>query len=111
MAPDRPTGDLPELLKRYVRQETFDPLRALWRFVGFGLAGAVLVAGGCLLLAVGALRLLQEWEALDGNWTWVPYLAASALLAGTAGFAASRIGRESGSSVAGGPRGGGKEAG
>lgn len=104
MAPDRPTGDLPEMLKRYVRQETLDPLRSLGRFVGFGLAGAVLVAAGCLLLVVGGLRLLQEWEALDGNWSWVPYLAAAVVLAGTAALAASRIGRESGSSADGGSR-------
>ncbi len=106
MAPDRPTGDLPEMLKRYVRQETLDPLRTLGRFVGFGLAGAVLLAAGCLLLAVGGLRLLQEWDGLDGNWSWVPYLAAAALLAVVAALAATRIGRESGSSVESGPRDG-----
>lgn len=107
MSPDRPTGDLPEMLKRYVRQETLDPLRTLGRFVGFGLAGALLVATGCLLLAVGGLRLLQEWDALDGNWSWVPYLAAAVLLAGTATLAASRIGPESGSAAGAGSSGAG----
>jgi len=105
MAPDRPTGDLPELLKRYVRQETLDPLRNLGRLVGFGLAGAILIAAGCLLLAVGGLRLLQEWNALDENWSWVPYLAAAVFLAGVAALAGSRIGRESGPSADGGRSG------
>ncbi len=105
MAPDRPTGDLPELLKRYVRQETLDPLRNLGRFVVFGLAGAIVIAAGCLLLAVGGLRLLQEWKALDGNWSWVPYLASAVFLTGTAVLAKSRIGWASGSSADGGRSG------
>jgi len=92
MATDRSTGDLPDLLKRYVRQETLDPLRSLGRFMGFGLAGALLLAAGCLLLAVGGLRLLQEWDALGGNWSWVPYVAVAVVLGGTAALAASRIG-------------------
>ena len=95
MGPNRSADDLPELLKRYIRQETLDPLRSLGRFVGYGLAGACFLIGGCLLIAVGSLRLLQSFEPLTGFRSWVPYLVISASMVGLALLAYSRIGRGS----------------
>ena len=48
--------DLVGLFRRYVRQETVEPLRSLGRYLLFGTAGSVLVGVGTVLLAVGALR-------------------------------------------------------
>ena len=73
--------DLVGLFRRYVRQETVEPLRSLGRYLLFGTAGSVLVGVGTVLLALGALRGLQAWGALDGRWSWVPYLAAALPLA------------------------------
>ena len=77
--------DLVDLFRRYVRQETVEPLRSLGRYILFGAAGSVLVGVGMVLLAVGALRGLQVWGELDGRWSWVPYLVAALplVLAGT----------------------------
>jgi hypothetical protein len=91
MAPDLKSGDLPDLLKRYVRQETVEPLRSLGRFLGLGLAGSILMGGGAVLLGIGALRLLQEWSVLDGRWSWAPYLVVAVGLMATAALAGSRI--------------------
>ena len=91
MAPDRTSGDLPDLLRRYVRQETVDPLRNLGRFLGLGIAGSLMMATGVVLLGVGALRLLQDWSVLDGSWSWVPYLVVAAALAMISVLAGRRI--------------------
>ena len=91
MAPDRTSGDLPDLLRRYVRQETVDPLRNLGRFLGLGIAGSLMMATGVVLLGVGALRLLQDWSVLDGSWSWVPYLVVAVALAIVAVLAGRRI--------------------
>ena len=97
MGPDRfadgqSTGDLPGLLKRYVRQETVEPLRAAGRFLLFGLLGASLIGLGTVLLAVGGLRGLQSSGLLGGTWSWVPYLASAMVLGGVAAVAMARIG-------------------
>ena len=91
MAPDRTSGDLPDLLRRYVRQETVDPLRSLRRFLGLGIAGSFMMGTGVVLLGVGALRLLQDWSVLDGSWSWAPYLAVAVALAMIAVLAGKRI--------------------
>ena len=89
---DRAAVDLPGLLKRYVRQETVEPLRAAGRFLLFGLLGASLMGLGTVLLVVGGLRGLQSSGLLDGSWSWVPYLASAAVPGGVAAIAIARIG-------------------
>lgn len=88
-------NELKELVLAYVRQETLDPLKALGRFLGFGVAGALLVSIGALLLTLGALRAIQTEAGvhLSGNLTWVPYFGAVILALAIAGLAASRIGK------------------
>ena len=91
MAPDRTSGDLPDLLRRYVRQETMDPLRSLGRFLGLGIAGSLMMGAGVVLLGVGALRLLQGWSMFGGSWSWAPYLVVAVVLSTVAVFAGKRI--------------------
>ena len=85
--------DLVDLFRRYVRQETLEPLQSLGRFLLFGAAGSVLVGVGLLLLAVGGLRGLQAWDLLGGWWSWVPYMAATLPLVLTATAAVRLISR------------------
>ncbi|HUC05933.1 MAG TPA: hypothetical protein VL961_11085 [Acidimicrobiales bacterium] len=89
----RSGDDAVRLTIDYVKQETLGPLRGLGRFVLWGLAGSAAIAIGVLLLLVGALRLLQDetGTALQGDWSWVPYLAVSLIGAAVAGVAAWRI--------------------
>jgi uncharacterized membrane protein YidH (DUF202 family) len=67
--------ELWELTKDYARQETVDPLKGVGRYLGYGLAGAVLTSIGVILLMLALLRALQTetGDVLDGNMSWAPY--------------------------------------
>jgi len=67
--------ELYELVLAYARQEALDPVKSLGRFVGFGVAGALLLAIGVVIMLLGALRALQTktGSTFQGNWSWAPY--------------------------------------
>jgi hypothetical protein len=86
---DPPTTALPQLvielrdlIVAYVRQETVTPLKSLGRYTLFGLAGALLLGLGVVLLGVGVLRLLQTetGSTFRGDWSWAPYGIVFAVL-------------------------------
>jgi hypothetical protein len=85
--------ELWEMLVSYAKQETVEPLKGLGRFVGFGIGAALFGGLGIILLTLAGLRALQTHtdEHLTGNWNWVPYLAALALLTLLIVLAVSRI--------------------
>lgn len=68
--------ELFQLVVGYAKQETLDPVKNLGRFIGYGMAGALLGSLGAVLLLLGGLRLLQTetGDTFDGNWTFVPYV-------------------------------------
>ena len=84
--PERPgpmaqVTELKTLVVGYAKQETVDPLKALGRSLGFGIAGSILLALGLLLLLLALLRGLQQIEFFNepgvvggGTWSWLPYL-------------------------------------
>lgn len=86
-------SEIAETVKAYAKQETIGPLRGLGRYLGFGLAGAVCIGLGVILLAVGVLRLLQTEtdSTFTGSLSWIPYLIVVVLLAVVAGLFAMRI--------------------
>lgn len=93
--PRETVRELRELVVAYAKQETVEPLKGLGRYVGFGLAGALLLGTGSTFLAVGALRALQTetGTTFDGNWSWAPYgivFAGLVLFAGAAWTARGR---------------------
>lgn len=75
----------------YVKQETLEPVRGLGRFLGFGLAGSMLVGVGQLLFLLGVLRLLQAetGSAFEGHLSFVPYLVVVVACGGVAAAAMS----------------------
>lgn len=89
-------SELWDLVRAYAKQETVGPLKGLWRFVGFGLAGAFLLGIGVVLLAVGGLRALQTetGSTFDGNWSWAPYLIVLAACAAILALLFSRMGKK-----------------
>jgi len=89
-------SELVALIVRYAKQETVDPLKALLRYLGFGVAGAVLLAFGVVLLALAGLRAVtQELSPhLDGNLSWVPYLVVVVVIGGLIGLLARAIGAD-----------------
>ncbi len=86
----RSTGsETARLVVDYVKQETLDPIKALGRFVLFGVVGSVALAIGLVILAIAFLRLLQgeTGGTFDGNWSWAPYLICTVVVLGAAGAA------------------------
>jgi len=80
--------DLFRLVVGYAKQETLDPIKGLGRFLGFGLAGALVGSLGLVLLLLGALRALQtETSAFEGRRTWIPYVLVVMVSASIAGGA------------------------
>lgn len=62
----------------YARQEIKDPLTDLGAYLKWGMAAAVAVGLGTILVALGTLRALQTeaTSTFDGNWSWAPYVIA-----------------------------------
>ena len=83
------------LVKAYARQETIEPLKNLKRFVGFGIAGGLLIGLGLFFLALAGLRYMQTHRFLGqhitGNWSWVPYMIVAFVGAVIAALFALRI--------------------
>ena len=96
---DKSVGDLASELSgmvvTYAKQETIDPLKSLGRFVAAGIAGAILIAIGGVVLTLAAVRLLQTETGahLRGDLTWVPYAGGSLLALIGVGWSLSRITR------------------
>src|SRR4051794_29179472 len=53
-------GQVVELVKDYVRQETLGPIKGAGRWLGRGVAGAFLIGTGCVFLVLAALRMIQN---------------------------------------------------
>jgi hypothetical protein len=68
--------ELRDLVVAYLKQQTLVPLQQLGRYIGFGLAGSLLLGFGVLFLAMSGLRALQEesGDTFTGDWSWVPYI-------------------------------------
>ncbi len=87
-------GEVIDLVKGYARQETIGPLKHDGRWIGFGVAGALLLGSGGALVALGLLRLLQGTPSdpiFGRHWTFVPYLITLAAAGLGAGLAALRV--------------------
>ena len=46
-------SELYELVLAYARQEALDPVKGLGRFIGFGLAGALVFGVGVVIMLIG----------------------------------------------------------
>lgn len=87
--------EVKDLVLAYAKQETVDPLKALGRFVAFGVAGALLLAVGTVIGALAVVRAIQTETAphLTGDLSWVPYTGGILFALVVASGAASRIGK------------------
>lgn len=84
-------GELKTMVSSYARQETVEPLKALGKWVGIGMGGAVFIILGLFLLSLAVLRFFQsEFDTFDNNLSFIPYLiAAVPLLIGAIAAAAA----------------------
>lgn len=74
--------EIQKMLVSYAKQETVDPLKQLGRYLGFGLAGSLLVFMGTFFVGLGVLRLTQSIEVFAGaSWaSTLPYVITIAVL-------------------------------
>jgi hypothetical protein len=83
--------ELKDLVVGYAKQETLDPLVNLKQYLGWGIAGSMLVAIGCLFGLFALLRGLQaiDWFEHDsGVRSLIPYgatIVAAAVMVAMAG--------------------------
>jgi hypothetical protein len=90
-------GDVVDMVKAYALQETIGPLKGAGRWLGRGLAGALLLGIGGVLMLLGVLRMVQtEWgRASSGSLSWLAYVIVLAVAAGAIALSLSRIKRTS----------------
>lgn len=82
-----------QMLRTYVTQETFGPLKGAARWLGVGLAAAVVVGIGCCFLLLAALRAAQDVIArLDVHPAWGVSAYAITVIVGVV-FVAVAVGR------------------
>lgn len=80
-------GETFTMLRRYVVQETFGPFKHILRQVLLGIAGALLLGVGTIVLLLALLRVLQTetGTTFAGNWSFAPYLLCALVALGAAG--------------------------
>jgi len=89
-----------DMVVAYAKQETIDPLRTIGRYVAYGIGGMAVITLGVVLLGFSLLRGLQEIDAFDGFWKWVPYLILVIVFGGLTAIAFKQISRPSGAKKA-----------
>jgi len=90
--------ELWQLVVAYFKQETVEPVKALGRFVGFGVAGSLMLGVGIVLIVLGGLRALQTEtdRHLTGHLSWLPYGIALVFCGLVASLAIMRATRKKG---------------
>jgi hypothetical protein len=88
-------SELWEMLVSYAKQETVEPLKGLFRFIGVGVAAMLLLGVGVLLMSISVLRLLQTKEPfgwqLSGSLNFIPYVVSLLVLGVLIGLAVLAI--------------------
>jgi hypothetical protein len=80
-------GELWQMITAYFKQETLEPIKALGRYLLWGMLGSFAFVLGIGVLLLGLLRLLQDQTGtvFSGHLSWIPYLlcaVASTLVCG-----------------------------
>jgi len=86
-------GDVIDLVKVYVKQETVGPLKGIGRKIGVGVAGSLLLGLGLFFLALGLLRLIQTKlpRLAEGTMSLLSYLIVIVFCAIVTLLALSRV--------------------
>lgn len=84
-------GELVDLSKEYLRQETLDPAKRLGKVAGFSVGAGILIALGVILLATAGMRYLIEVFPTGGLWTALALFSSALVLAGAAGIIVWRL--------------------
>lgn len=82
--------------KDYAIEQIIGPIRGAGRWLMYGLLGAAALGIGLLFGLLALLRLVQDLGggALDGAWSFAPYLITAVAAAPAIGYSLSRINTE-----------------
>ena len=87
-------GEVRTMVTDYARQETVEPIKVLGKWIGFGVAGALLVGVGVSYLAFALLRWTQGLDAFEGDtrnfWPYLIAFGGLLVCVGLAGWAMTR---------------------
>ena len=74
-ADDASLGDVIDFVKAYAKQETVGPLKGAGHWLGFGVAAALAMGLGLVIILFGVLRLLQTEvdRVASGSLSWLAY--------------------------------------
>ncbi|NIA24614.1 MAG: hypothetical protein GWP04_03505 [Gammaproteobacteria bacterium] len=86
-------GELIDLSKQYLREQTIEPAKRLGRVAGMGLAAAALFSIGALLLAIAGTRLLIRVLPDGDLWSALGLLISVIVLSAIAGLIIWRTSR------------------
>lgn len=86
-------GELVDLSKEYLRQETLEPAKRLGRVAGLGLLAAIFFAVGSVLLAVAGTRTLIRLLPDGDLWSALGLTISFLVLAAIAGVIMWRASR------------------
>jgi len=86
-------SEVVDVLKTYAIQETVGPIKGAGKYLAFGMAGAVALGIGGILVMLGLLRLVQTEvdRTARGSLSWLAYLIVLAVCALGIAWAISRI--------------------
>lgn len=79
-------GELVELSKEYLLQETLEPAKRLGKVAGLSVGAGMLIAVGVILLATAGMRYLIDIFPEGGLWTALALFTSSLVSAGVAGI-------------------------
>ncbi len=79
-------GELVDLSKEYLRQETVEPAKRLGRAAGLGFLAGLLLSLGALLLSVALLRFVIDLLPSSELWSAAGYGITTVALAAIAGL-------------------------
>jgi hypothetical protein len=91
--------ELWELILSYVKQQTVEPVKDLWKFLGWGVPGAFITSLGVLLLVLAGLRAIETETSFQGHLSWLPYVivvAGAGVVAALSARAVTRPARKKG---------------
>jgi hypothetical protein len=73
-------GEFVDMAKRYLREQTMGPARALGRLAAFSVIGSIMFVLAALFLSVAGMRILVDVMPDGTVWSGLGYVASGALL-------------------------------
>ena len=75
-----------DVLRKYIRQETVEPVKSLFGSFLFLFIASLFISLGCIFISIGLVGFLQRFDELNFWFSWVPYLSGSVFLLAMAFF-------------------------